>query len=116
MGYKLGLLLSSVFMMMVLLFGGDLFCITTIRSSLDSLSLIVSYRIGIDGYVSDKTKNLVKESGASLIVYSSNIPRLGDTLEYGLFKEYKPLVISKNTIDISIKRSAIVGYYTTIYY
>ncbi|HAS56460.1 MAG TPA: hypothetical protein DEF61_03490 [Firmicutes bacterium] len=116
MGYKLGLLLSSVFMMMVLLFGGDLFCISSIHSSLDSLSLIVSYRIGIDGYISDKTKKLVSDAGVSLIAYSSNIPRLGDVLEYSLYKEYKPLILSKNTIDISVKRSAIVGYYTTIYY
>ena len=111
MGYKLGLLLSSVFMMMVLLMAGDLFCISLIHSSLDSLSLTIAYRISYEGYISEETNKLAKEAGATLVVPASSSFRIGDVLEFSLNKSYKPLIISKNTIEMSLKRTTVVGYY-----
>lgn len=111
MGYKLGLLLSSVFMMMVLLLAGDLFCVSLIHSSLDSLSLTIAYRISYEGYVSTETNKLVEEAGASLAIPSSSSFRIGDVLEFSLTKSYKPLIISKNAIEICLKRTTVVGYY-----
>ena len=113
MSYKLGLLLSLVFLVVVFLFAGDMLCISAIRSDLDSIALTVSYRISMDGKVSDETKKWVDQCGAKLTLpYLA--PRIGDIYSFEVSREYKPIIISSKAMTITVKRSTIVGYYETL--
>ncbi len=111
MAYKLGLMLSMVFLISVMLLGGDIIAVSSIHSSLDALSLVISRNIGRDGYVSSLTKALADEHGAILIYQSNRIPAVGESLTFLLQKEYATMVLSKDPLMITVKRTAIVGYY-----
>ncbi len=111
MAYKLGLMLSMVFLISVMLLGGDIIAVSSIHSSLDALSLVISRNIGKDGYVSSLSESLAKEHGAVLVYESGRVPAVGESLTFLLQKEYATMVLSKDPLVISVKRTAIVGYY-----
>lgn len=111
MAYKLGLMLSMVFLISVVLLGGDIIAVSSIHSSLDALSLVISRNIGKDGYVSSQSKTLVDDHGARLIYEENRVPAVGESLTFLLQKEYATMVLSKDPLMITVKRTAIVGYY-----
>ena len=113
MSYKLGLLLSLVFLVVVFLFAGDMLCISAIRSDLDSIALTVSYRVSMDGKVSDETRKWVYENGATITI-PYYAPRIGDIYTFEVSRQYKPIIISSEAMTITVKRSTIVGYYETL--
>ncbi len=111
MAYKLGLMLSLVFVMSVMLLGGDIVAISSIHSSLDALALVVARAIGKDGQVSSATYTLVRSHGVGIRTDSSKTPALGESLTFSLYKYYTSMVLSKKRLKITVKRSVIVGYY-----
>ena len=111
MAYKLGLMLSMVFLMAVMLLGGDIIAVSSIHSSLDARALVVSRNIGKEGCVSENTLFLVQEHQATLEYEELHFPAVGDNLTFLLYKDYESFVLSKNPLRISVKRTAIVGYY-----
>ena len=113
MAYKLGMLLSMVFVMSVMLLGGDMVCISSIYASLDAISLSVSRAISKEGTISQNTLNLVASHDAYLVKEGNQTPAMGETVTYFLCRDYTPLILSKEEMTISIRRSAIVGYYLT---
>lgn len=110
MSYKLGLMLSLVFLMSVFLMAGDMFCVSAIHNDLDSIALTVSYLVSRDGYVSDATRQFVEDSGADLTLPSES-PRIGDIYSFEVSKSYTPIIISREAIVITVKRTTVVGYY-----
>ena len=113
MSYKLGLILSLAFMMSVLLLAADLLNVAIIKNSLDALSLTVSYRIAQEGTLSNGTKQLISSYGARYRLEDGEREafRIGDTVTYFLEKDYQPFVLGKETRQISVRRSAVIGYY-----
>ena len=112
MSYKLGLILSIAFMMSVLLLASDLMNVAIIKNSLDALSLTVSYRMAQEGRITQGTRDLVTSYGARLNVEDEREAfRIGDTVTYFLEKDYQPFVLGKDTRQISVRRSAVIGYY-----
>lgn len=114
MSYKLGLLLSLTFLMSILLLSGDLVNITIIKNTLHSLSLIVSYRLQSEYQISSETKKLIESYGATYTLESvgRNAFRIGETVTYYLRKDYAPFVLGREVMHVSVRRSAIIGYYT----
>ena len=113
MAYKLELLLSSVFMMAVLLLSGDLINIHIIKSSLDALGTTVGYRISREGMISEGTLQLVELNGASFALADGQKTSfaIGDTVIYRVSRDYYPFIIKKETMHLGVWRSAVVGYY-----
>ena len=111
MSYKLGLLLSLVYMISTLLVGGDIFCLIAIHNNLDAIALTVSYRIGIDGYVSEQTIDWIHNEGAEYYAVTETTPRIGDTFVFEIYKDYEPIIIKKSTMRIAVRRSTVVGFY-----
>lgn len=114
MSYKLGLLLSMVFLMSVLLLAGDLLNVAVIKNSLDALATVVSYRIAKEGQVSSDTRSLIESYGALFRLEDGERVafRIGDTVTYYLQKEYQPFVLQKEMMNVTVRRSALIGYYT----
>ena len=111
MAYKMGLLLSVPFLMLLLLFMADLADIALIRNGLDSVALTVAYRIASEGRLSEATRQFVSEFGAEITLNSVGTPRIGDTVIFTITKSYAPFVVSREPMIITLKRSTVVGYY-----
>ncbi|MDO5330947.1 MAG: hypothetical protein Q4F15_06005 [Bacillota bacterium] len=111
MGSKLGFLLSMFIAIPMLLFFGDLFCLSAIRDNLDAASLTASYQISIDGGLKQRTIDFIKnECGASIAVVDNADAKFGEALGFVVYREYQPFVISSEPMVVSIRRSAIIGY------
>lgn len=111
MAYKLGLMLSMGLMMAVLLLSGDLMTLTEVHSMLDAISLTVSYKIQSEGTISQATYKFVEDQGATLIPLNTQTPSFGDIVEYKICKQYQPMILSYDIIEVCVSRSAVVGYY-----
>ncbi len=111
MAYKLGLMLSLVFVMSVMLLGGDIIGVSSIHSSLDALALIVARAIGKEGTISSNTYQTVKSHDAYISYNATASFALGETMTFTLYKYYTPMVLSKERLRITVRRSVIVGYY-----
>lgn len=110
MAYKFSMLLSLVFLIFAFMLAGDITIVSSIRSELDNLALTVSYRLARDGYLSTEALNLIGDFGAELIEIDDEQPAFGQTVRFILGKEYDPLLISKETMTITVKGAAVVGY------
>lgn len=114
MSYKLGLLLSITFLMSILLLFGDLLNVSIIQNSLHSLSLVFSYRIQKEARITTELTSLVHSYGATYTVETGGRTafRIGETITYRLSKDYTPFIMRKGTMHVTVRRSAVIGYYT----
>ena len=113
MSYNIGLMLSVVYMIAILLLGGDVYCLTSIRNNLDAIALTVAYRISLEGRLSNSTVEMVENEGASIRDLTEYTPQIGGTVIFEVYKEYVPLVIQKSAIEIVVRRTTVVGFYQT---
>ena len=114
MAYKMGLLLSLSFLMAVLLLMADLSLLFGVRSSLDALALTISYRIAYEGRLTTQSRELVASYGAKVVMETKNALRIGDLAVFRLEKTYEPLLIAKDPITVTVRRSTVVGYYDEV--
>ena len=112
MSYKLGLVLSMVFVALFFLFGADLITLESVYSSLDAKANNISYLISINGVIDDDFINYVENK--FLVAFDcpkNNYPTFGDKVVYKISSSYRPLVISKNEMNVTIQRMTIIGFY-----
>ena len=113
MSYNLSFMLSLFFLIPMLLFSGDLVCIQSIQNHLDSFALTVAYEISMEGEISQEIEELVSnELGAEIYcVDNCRGGHFGDTVTFVLAKEYTPFIMSDKPMKISVRRTAVIGYY-----
>ena len=112
MAYKLGLIISMLFLVQLFVFVGDLMSIQIIYTNLDAVSLTAGNLISSRGGLDDEIVNLVYEqSGGSIVALGDETPLFGAVYEYKIRREYSPWVMSNKPIEISVTRSVIIGYY-----
>jgi hypothetical protein len=111
MSSKLGLVLSMIFVTMFFAFGLDLVCIQFIYNDLDAKSIAISYKISEYGTINQSfVKNIEQTFKVDFYCTGNCSPIFGDTVTYVIAKEYKPLIIKKESMTISIERNAVIGY------
>lgn len=111
MSSKLGLVLSMIFVTMFFAFGLDLVCIQFIYNDLDAKSIAISYKISEYGTINQSfVENIEQTFKVDFYCTSNCSPIFGDTVTYVIAKEYKPLIIKKESMTISIERNAVIGY------
>ena len=112
MSYKIGLLLSMVFVAMYFLFGADLISIQSVFSSLDAKSNNISYLISRTGIIDDNFKNRIETMYNVTFNCEENLsPTFGEEIIYSISTTYQPMIISKGEMIISISRMTVVGFY-----
>ena len=112
MSYKIGLILSMIFVSLFFLFGADLITLQSIYSSLDAKANNISYVISRTGVVDDSFINYVETTyHVDFICDKHLVPTFGEQIFYQVSVTYTPMVISKNQMTVSIKRMTIVGFY-----
>ncbi|MBQ1879538.1 MAG: hypothetical protein VZR76_03745 [Candidatus Enteromonas sp.] len=114
MSYKFSLLLSMFFLVQVFLYAGDLACIESIHSQLDAISLTASYQISMQGGLNDSIAKFVYEEAKAKIYYTDDkqsYKAYGESVSFYVSRDYIPFVISDKAIAITVRRSAVIGYF-----
>ena len=112
MSYKVGLILSMVFVALFFLFGADLITLESTYSLLDAKANNISYIISRTGVIDSAFVNYIESTFNVDFSCPKNLsPSFGEQIEYQISTSYRPLVISKNEMTITIKRMTIVGFY-----
>ena len=112
MSYKLGLILSMVFVALFFLFGADLLSLESVYSTLDAKANNISYLISRSGVVDQDFVTYIET--AFLVEFDcplNSSPTFGDKVIYKISSSYRPLVISKNEMTVTIQRMTIIGFY-----
>lgn len=112
MSYKIGLILSMVFVVMFLLLGGDTLCLSAAYSVLDSNSISIGYLIAKSGRVDREYLSYLE--GSFNVIFLSISPsnaNSGDVVEFTIYRMYDPLIISTDEIRLTASRTTVIGYY-----
>ena len=113
MGSKMGFILSLIFIAQLFVMIGDLMSIQFIYTNLDALSLTVGQYISTKGEISEEIIRLVEnEANAHIEPVGEEAPLFGSLYEYKIYTTYKPYIIQKDEMEISIIRSVVIGYYS----
>lgn len=84
-----------------------------IYTNLDAVSVSAGYLISKNGYISDDVIALVREeTGASIEQIGDSPALIGSIFEYRIYKDYEPLIIDEDVMEIAVTRSIIIGYYS----
>ena len=112
MSYKIGLLLSMIFVALFFLFGADLISLQSAYSVLDAKANNISYIISRNGVIDDNFINYIETTFSVEFNCEKNLsPEFGEKITYEISAPYSPLVISKEEMVITVKRMTIIGFY-----
>ena len=112
MSYKIGLLLSMVFVAMFFLFSADLICIQSVYSTLDAKANNISYIISRTGVIDSNFIRYIEDTYEVTFNCDYHLsPTFGEEITYSISTEYQPMIIDKSSMTITISRMTIVGFY-----
>ena len=112
MSYKIGMLLSMIFVVLFLLLGGDMMCLSAAYSYLDSNSISIGYLIAKTGRADSEYLGYLEELyHLKFETISPSNPNPGDVLEFTVYRMYDPLIISNSEIKLTASRTTVIGYY-----
>ena len=73
---------------------------------------MIGYELSSLGEIKQEDINDIEERYHVIITHISNpSPSFGDMIEYTLLKEYQPLIVSNDIMELKIERTTICGYY-----
>ena len=112
MSYKIGLILSMVFVVAFLLLGGDMLCLSAAYSELDSNSISIGYLIAKSGRVDTEYQHYLEEVyKVKFLKVLPETPKTGDVVEFTIYRMYDPLILSTDDIRLTASRTTVIGYY-----
>lgn len=112
MSSKIGTILSSIFIIIVFLLGCDLITIQFTYSSLDAKSINISYLISKYATIDASFKEYIENTyNVDFYCEKNGAPSFGEEIDYIISTDFKPLMMSSESMTVSIKRMTIVGYY-----
>ena len=112
MSSKLGVILSSIFIVFAFLLGADLISYQVIFANLDSKSVNISYLISRSVTIDENFKTYVDRTyNVDFICSYYGTPAFGDSVEYVISQNFRPFMIANESVTVSVTRMTIVGYY-----
>lgn len=112
MSYKIGLILSMIFVVAFLLLGGDMLCLSAAYSVLDSNSISIGYLIAKSGRVDEEYVSYLEGSfNVSFLSITPSNANSGDVIEFTIYRMYDPLIISTTPVRLTASRTTVIGYY-----
>jgi len=112
MSYKIGLILSMFITVVFFLLGGDMICLSTAFSNLDSTSITIGYVIAKAGRVDNEFITTLEETyNVTFLTISPTHPVHGDVVDFVISRQYNPLILSNTVITIKSSRTTVIGYY-----
>ena len=112
MSYKLGMILSMIFVVAFLLISGDMMCLSAAYSQLDTASISIGYLIAKHGGVDEPfIKSIEDKYNVKFLTISPSSPSSGDVVDFVIYQNYDPILLSDGPITLKASRSTIIGYY-----
>ena len=112
MSYKFGLIISMVFVVLFLLLGGDMMCLSAAYSYLDSNSISIGFLIAKSGRVDEEYISYLQEVyKVTFEKISPTEPSLGEVVEYTIYRYYHPLIMANHDVKLIASRTTVIGYY-----
>jgi len=112
MSYKVGLLLSMLFIIQIFVFAADLMSAQIIYTNLDAVSVTAGNIISSKGGITEDVRTLVAEqAGATIVALGDETPLFGSIYEYKISKPYSPVFFASTNREIAVVRSVVIGYY-----
>ena len=113
MSYKIGLILSMLFLAQLFVLTGDLISVQIIYTNLDAVSVVAGNLISSRGGLDEEIVNLVYEqSGGQIMAVGDETPMFGAVYTYKIVREFTPWVMSSEPMEICVTRSVVIGYYS----
>ena len=111
MGSSLGFLLSLFFAVQVMAYVGDLTVIQQIYSAINSAAITAGHIISLDGFISDQTRRFVWDNAkADIVPVDKDYVTVGEIFEYVVTRKYEPIIMSRETMVLEVRRSVMIGY------
>ena len=112
MSYKIGLILSMVFVALFFLFGADLISLEAAYGTLDSKANNIAYIVSRNGAIDDEFISYIETTfNIEFYIEKNAAPTFGEKITFEVSSFYKPLIISKENMKITIERMTIIGFY-----
>ena len=112
MSSKVSLILSMIFVVMFFLFATDMISLQFAYSNLDATSITISHLISENLSVNQQLVNDIETKfNVDFTLLNEEEPLFGDVVNFVISKEYQSIIISNNTMLLSVKRSSVLGYY-----
>ena len=112
MSYKIGLLLSMIFVALFFVFGADLISLQSAYSMLDAKANNISYIISRNGVIDTDFMYYIETTfNVEFICDINPAPEFGEKIFYEIKTTYSPLIISDEEMTLSVKRMIIIGFY-----
>jgi len=105
--YVLGFMLT----LPILLFGFDLLMLQSVASGLEAYATTIALKASASGLTNSLYEEVIEEGYVLVCLSACQYPQVGQTQTFVLQKSYTPLFISKGEINVSVKRTYIIGYY-----
>jgi len=111
MGSSLGFLLSLFFSVQVMAYVGDLTVIQQIYGALNSAAITAGHIISLEGGISKYTREFVEKSAKAFIApVDEEYQTVGKIYEYVVTRKYEPIILSRETMVLEVRRSVMIGY------
>ena len=112
MSSKVSLILSMIFVVMFFLFAADMISLQFAYSNLDATSITISHLISENLSVNQQlVDDIETKFNVDFTLLNEEEPLFGDVVDFVISKEYQSIIISNNTMLLSVKRSSVLGYY-----
>lgn len=112
MSYKLGFILSLLFVVELFLLAGDLFTGQMVYTNLDAASVVAGNVISSKGGITEEVRQYIEETtGGYIVAITQGTPRFGDIFEYKVAKSINPMIVFSEAREISVIRGVVIGYY-----
>ena len=112
MGTNFATILSFLFVTLFFILGVDLLSVQVVFTDLDRIGVTFSYVIAKEGSInSNVIDDYCNKYNVTFTCLENCTPKFGDIVEFKLVKPYQPILISNDVLNITIIRSAIIGFY-----
>ena len=112
MSSNIGTILSMLLVAAFILLGGDMLCLSSAYSSLDNTSNTISYLISKNKRTDvEYLASLEAKYNVTFSEISSNNPAYGEVVDFTIYKNYHPLILSSHEIQLTVSRTTVIGYY-----
>ena len=113
MAYKLGFILSSIFIVALFVMYGDIMAVQVIYTNLDAISVAAGCMISMKGRITNEVILLAEqEANAHIEPVGDQSGMFGSIYEFRLYTYYTPNMIADHDLEVSIVRSVVIGYYS----
>ena len=112
MSSNVSMILSMIMVAAFMILGGDMVCMSSTYSVLDNTSNTIGYLISKNRRTDSEYLSYLEETyNVNFSFVSNESPTYGEVVEFRLYKNYHPYILSSHDIRLTIRKFTVIGYY-----